>query len=332
MTNEIIATKEMSLEELYGAASDIQLLCHDEIIDDIARRTMFDASPGPLLSLFSDSEEQKAFPMTEWALGLLCAKIGVPAGFIQKCIRYGMPDLASQNMNRFIKKMPAQRELMFRICAGRIRSVVSSRFVRLDAPEVLEVVMDTLDTNLWVLKGFVLNEERLHLRLVSRIPLNVKNEDLYPMILIDSSDVGRCSVKVTFGIFKLVCTNGLMMAKAKALLYMQRHIGISKDELRCGLIAGTQRINSLRESAVRMIAHAQSIPMLIQKDDEIFFEKLKRATGFADHQAERVYELTNERYGQTQWGFINAITEVAQQFPLDKRLQIESYAGSILAA
>jgi hypothetical protein len=123
-----------------------------------------------------------------------------------------------------------------------------------------------------------------------------------------------------------------MIAKAKAVLYAQKHIGVTKDELYSGLLMGTLRIDALTETATQMILHAQTIPQLINPTDVDFFATLRKATGFSDEQTKQVCYLTNERYGPTRWGFINAITEIAQQFTLERRLQIENYAGSLLAA
>ena len=50
--------------------------------------------------------------------------------------------------------------------------------------------------------------------------------------------------------------------------------------------------------------------------------------------AEKIIDLMrSEKYGNSRWAMINAITEVAQEFSsIDDRLGIERYAGSLLAA
>lgn len=41
-------------------------------------------------------------------------------------------------------------------------------------------------------------------------------------------------------------------------------------------------------------------------------------------------ELMDNRYGKTKWGLVNSITEVAQDYTLDKREELEIAAGNIL--
>ena len=40
----------------------------------------------------------------------------------------------------------------------------------------------------------------------------------------------------------------------------------------------------------------------------------------------------NDNYGTSTWGFINSLTEVAQDYTLERRLEIEKYAGDLLVA
>mgnify|MGYP007070346797 CR=1 FL=1 len=51
---------------------------------------------------------------------------------------------------------------------------------------------------------------------------------------LDSSDVGRNILIIRFGIYKLVCTNGLVIGRADGILYRQKHIGVKADEFEVG--------------------------------------------------------------------------------------------------
>lgn len=39
-----------------------------------------------------------------------------------------------------------------------------------------------------------------------------------------------------------------------------------------------------------------------------------------------------DRYDMSRWGLINGITEVAQDFTLERRLELERMAGNLLVA
>ena len=44
----------------------------------------------------------------------------------------------------------------------------------------------------------------------------------------------------------------------------------------------------------------------------------------------KVISLMEEKYNRTQWGLINSITEVAQDFTLERRVELEKIAGRML--
>ena len=46
---------------------------------------------------------------------------------------------------------------------------------------------------------------------------------------------------------------------------------------------------------------------------------------------ETFVELMEVKYAPTRWGLINGITEIAQDFTLETRLQLEEIAGEMLA-
>ena len=52
----------------------------------------------------------------------------------------------------------------------------------------------------------------------------------------------------------------------------------------------------------------------------------------SDDGAKKVIELVRNKYGNSKWGYVNALTEVAQDYTLERRLDIENRAGAILVA
>jgi len=52
--------------------------------------------------------------------------------------------------------------------------------------------------------------------------------------------------------------------------------------------------------------------------------------GLSQEAAQKVLTVQEEKYPDTYWGVINAITEVAQDYTLERRLEIERAAGNML--
>ena len=45
---------------------------------------------------------------------------------------------------------------------------------------------------------------------------------------------------------------------------------------------------------------------------------------------EEIFTIADSRYDRSRWGVVNGITEIAQNYTLEKRLAIEQLAGEIL--
>ena len=143
---------------------------------------------------------------------------------------------------------------------------------------------------------------------------------------------------VKFGIYKQVCTNGLVIARAGGTLFEQKHIGISTDDFYEGLVASLKNIDVLSEHAVEWVKRAKerynhwSVDTEHPEDIEEFVSYIRQQTNLSNESAGKVIDLMQNRYGDTRWGLINGITEVAQDFTLERRLELERIAGNLLAA
>lgn len=272
--------------------------------------------------------------ISRYALGQLGTKIGVPANYLEKCVKSGRLPLAQDNVNSWLETFG--KNLFLREYDGRIRGVLSSKYSVCDSHEILGVLESEIDLSRFKIKGSFLNEERLHIRLVSKDLLPIDGEDLFAGLFIDSSDVGRSILTVQFGIYKQVCTNGLVVARAGGVLFKQRHIGITADEFQTGLAASLKNVDVLADHAVEWVRTAKSklvydTNKMMSEDMTEFLERVRSKTSLPEDGAKKVIELMSTKYGGSQWGLINSITEVAQDYTLERRLDLEKIAGNMLA-
>lgn len=348
---EVISNKkeDLKIKELIDKAKTINSLSSDYIIETANRSNIF-FNNDVGLSYYPDGKEYpedlRRPVLTRYSMGQLCTKVGVPASYIDKCIKNGRIELATDNVNSWLGDY--DKSLFIREYNGSVRGIFSSKYAVCDSHEILGVLEDTIDLENMKIKGSLLNEERLHLRLVDRKPLLIKDgdlqnkdlQDLYVGVTIDSSDVGRSILTCRFFIYKQVCTNGMIVSKFGGTLFSQKHIGITPDEFREGLVAGLKMIPDLRKSAVDIIRDTKekrfNVPDIRNmKEDELkeVLSTIKVRTSLtSDESATKVINLMRDRYGNTQWGFYNALTEVAQDFTLERRIDLENMAGNMLFA
>lgn len=331
-TRELISTMETPVSQLLRKATAIQNKCHDYTVSKVTLNNVryHDGE----LSFSDDNSYVERYPMSRYALSQLGGKIGVPANYLQKCLDTGRLDLASDNVNSWLDDY--RKDLFIREYDGRIRGILSSKYSVCDTPDILSVLQDTVDLNTYKVKGSFLNEERLHLRLVGKELLPIDGEDLFPGLFIDSSDVGRNVLTVQFGIYKLVCTNGLTISKGSGTLFQQKHIGITAEDFYEGLAASLKNVDALCENACQLVEDARSKSMKFskysQEDFDNFIAQIKGRTKLSTDGAEKVISLMQNKYGDSRWGYINSLTEVAQDYTLERRIELENIAGNLLAA
>lgn len=317
---EVLSMNE-DFNKLLAAANEIQTKCNDYKVraNNIAMgndlKLYFEGECGPL-------------PMSDLATGHLCGKLKVPSRYFNRLVEAEQNELAAQNINCWLEDNP--KELFLREYDGRIRGILSGSYSVYDAPEILRTVSEVFDPNTFKLKGSFINEERLHLRLIETEMMDIEGEDLFAGISLDSSDVGRSGLSVKFFIWKQVCTNGLVIAQSSAKLFRQKHIGITHEDFAAGLNEGLQIFYELKDSVAESIRETAKIP--VNEDIEELLEEIKEKTNLSDDAATEVIEFMNVKYDKNRWGLINGITDVAQKYTLERRIELETIAGNMLKA
>ena len=324
--NEKLETLSLELcdfSKIISTAEAIQRDCTDHTIKKVTTENFIMNEKGGITYL-ADDDYLTDTKISEYALGQLGAKIGVPGNYILKCLAADEIELAQRNINTWIDKYGGG--FFIRSYKDRIRGILSPRYSVYDTPDILNMIADKVDMRNYEMKGNFINEERLHLRMTSMDKMNIEGEDLFPGIFIDTSDVGRSNLTITFGIYKFVCTNGLVIGKG-GTLYKQKHIGINSSEFEQQIAASVEQIPMLIANAEEFVKRAKDKKMDLEK-----MQAIMKTMHLNDAAQENVIQLMKERYDNTKWGFINGITEVAQQYTLEKRLEIERLAGNVLVA
>ena len=326
---EALSTRETIFGEILAEAEAIQERCTDHKIKTVTPGN-FVFNDDATITYTADDGYEGTVNISRYALSQLGNKIGVPGNYVQKCVDNGLSFLAAENVNQQIARYDNgffMREYEDPKGGSRIRGVLSPRYSVYDTPDVLRMIGNTIDMSNYTIKGSLINEERLHMRFTSRDCLNIDGEDLFPGIFVDTSDVGRSTLIIQFGIYKLVCTNGLVVAKAGGVMYKQKHIGIDTKDFEYQIAASIKDLPTMIQNAEEWIKIAKKQTL----DPEKMLNIMKNLA-LGEKVQDNVRYLMNERYGNSKWGFINGLTEVAQTYSLEKRLDIEKQAGNILIA
>lgn len=332
---EVVDTDNTTLSKLILRSKEIEELSNDYMVRKAnSNNVRFNETAG--LTFIPESNNTERFPISRYALGQLGTKIGVPVRYLEKCVESGRIELAQDNVNSWLSDY--DKDLFIREYDGHIRGILSSKYSVCDSHEILSVVDDAVDLSNYKIKGSFLNEERLHVRIISKEMLPIDGEDLFAGLFIDSSDVGRSILTVKFGIYKQVCTNGLVISRAGGTLFEQKHIGISAEEFHQGLVASLENVDLLTENAVEWVKFNKSrstgfrVNNMDEETMQEFITLIRQTTNLSTESASKVINLMQTKYDDSRFGYINSITEVAQDFTLERRLELEKIAGNLLVA
>lgn len=354
VTNFEIAPAD-GLEKLRSISEEIQNKCSDTLLRQVSLQTLalYCSNNQTTLAKYRNdkSEPVREKTFNSYAFSQFCSKMGVPAQYLLKCMKEGYTELAEQNLNTWVDDYGGS--LLIREYEDKIRGVLSARYSPFDTPQILDVVNDTTRGMGLKVKGYYMSEERFHARLIQTDTMNIDGEDLFGGIQIDSSDVGRSALTVNFFIFKQICTNGLCISRGKGNLFTQKHINICTDDFREELSASIKLLPELVAEYTATIKRAMlannivtigsnDVSKLIQRElgktegrDKLvqeLIDRLKAKTRLTDEGVEKVLRVATDKYSYSDWGMINAITEVAQDYTLERRIELEKIAANILRA
>ncbi len=331
---ERIGIQEVTLPELLCQAEEIRADSKDYLVEAANSKTVW-LNDHAGLSFISNDGEVHDCPISRYALGQLGTKTGVPARYIQNCIDTGRLRLAQHNINEWLKDY--NKNLFIRTYKGRVRGILTDQYSVCDSHVILRILNEIIDPDRFVIKGHFLNEERLHLRLTLREIMPIEREDLYAGFFLGSSDVGRAMLRVAFGLFKFICTNGLIVPIFGGFLFVHKHMSIDPEDFWKGLKNSLSNLDEMSDRATEMIKQAQQenswrydIYQLSEKETERFIRHIRSQTQLTESGALRVFELMKNKYGSSRWGMINSITEVARDYTLERRLELEKIAGDML--
>lgn len=333
---ELLVKDYASLDSLMKKAKDIQDKCKDYTITKANSNNLwYDADS---LKLIYEPKEDKIrkVDISRHALSQLCNKIGVPVRYIEKCTENGMLELASDNINSWVDEF--NKSLFIREYDNKIRGVLSDKYSVLDTPDIITCISDSIKESEYDIKGHFLTPERFHARFTQKEKMKVNGEDLFGGFQVDSSDVGRSVLTVKFFIYKQVCTNGLCIAKGGGMLFEQKHIGIDSINFYANLTKSMGTIPDLVTHAEEVIRLANTTNITYKKafssqsDLENLVNSIRVNTKLSEEGALKVVDTMKNVYTPSKWGLVNAITQVAQDYSLERRLELESIAGNILMA
>ena len=283
-----------------------------------------------------DKEKDQALWFSPWAFAQLGDKLGMGATqYMKKCLLQGHNDLVPTNMNRWIDRN-AEKELLVRIYDGNLmKGILSTRYATLNHDDVLYSMQEVLGSGQYALESYSITPDNMQLRLVDPEKVIVQRQTPRGTdrstagMVVRNGMTGMSSVSVEFLVYTFFCTNGLVVADDRGMVYQRKHYAIDKDRFVAEVSETFEGFPDYVIAARDHIEIARNTRLDLEKRIELF-ELVKKDLRCGDQMLEEIKDTMEKNWDRTAWGLSGAITEVAQKMSSERQYEFERYAGALM--
>lgn len=296
-----------------------------------------------LLNIEGSSEAMEA---TGIAHEQIAARLDIPRSYYNRLKEQDKPLLA-RNVNKWMHDKPESR--MVRTLDGRTRAFLSDRYNRIDNFEIASAALPALMDTQARIESTQITDSRLYIKAVMpKIQGEVRKGDVVQAgVAISNSEVGQGSVMIQPLIFRLVCSNGAIMADNK---FSARHVGgrtkadddvahlLSNEALMADDRAIMLKVRDVIRASFNDAIFQQRLQQMrdatqdkIQGDIVEAVKVLAKKESLNDFESGGILRHLIEGADLTRYGLHNAVTRMAQDVAnYDRATELETLGGTIL--
>ena len=273
--------------------------------------------------------------------------VGIPAKYYDRMSREN-PELLAQNVNSWFRKEPKTR--MVRTMDGTARAFLSDKYRRIDNYEIASTVLPVIaDMGSDVrVESCEITDRRMYIKVVNpRITAEVTPGDIVQSgIIISNSEVGLGSMAIQPLVYRLVCTNGMVVNDAATRKY---HIGRGNEAAEDFSLytSETMKLSDMALMAkirdtVKAVAEQSRFDRVVEmmktaKEAKItglvkpLVELGSSDFGYTKNEGENILDHLIRGGDLSLYGFANAVTRAAQDVDsYDRSTEMESIGYTIL--
>jgi hypothetical protein len=300
------------------------------------------------LAVDGEGGKAESYTLSDHALGQMATDLAVPKRYFDR-MKVDAPGLFQTNVHHWLYKEPSRKLVRARTNdsgPATVRGWLSDRYRRIDNIEIAKKLLpefERLDTPVEFHQASV-TDERFYLRAVfPRMEREVKLGDAVQWgVQIKNSEVGAGQFAIDSFVNRLVCTNGMVVAKVMS----QRHVGkrmddiLSDEAIQADDRAFWLAARDMLRAAISEVEFETVVQSLRETTDGAVItapiaatERLAKTYSLSDGEKENV--LLNLAAGGdfTKWGALNAITAAAKSVEaFDRRVELEELGWSLATA
>ena len=280
----------------------------------------------------------------------LAQKLSIPMIYYRKMMKESR-ELLSYNVNTWLGKAKNQTQVLLRShikpsdnkyrflswhnTTKTARGLLSNRYKIMDNAELLTSLEDVLE-QAQVLSAYHDGEiTNIKIRFPSLIDEIKQGDTVYGGLVLRNSELGFSSISVTSFIYRLVCTNGLMLPHTTAI-NKKYHIGKPIKEISYGLpqdlIADISNMVKDMEDKTSFRSTVENLKNATDvKLKKVKYKNMRRDYNTTQAEEKQIKEKLEESNDYTKYGLIQAITATAKDIKIIQRsIHLEKLGGIIL--
>jgi hypothetical protein len=283
--------------------------------------------------------------MTSHANAQMTGFLGIPRRFASR-LETQFPDLLVHNFNTMLQKAEGRR--MVRTLDGNARAIMSDSYRRIDNELVFDGMYPVLDRLGAKIESANVSDDYMNIQATIRIEGEIRKGDVVRYgVSIRNSEIGKGALSVSPLLYRLVCTNGMVVADQQR---RRAHIGGSYLNAEDGWIALSSATQMLKTRA--MIAElaeyleAMASPEMFEKtlnslrdvadqalpaEPTLVVESLAARYGMNKPESESALIALAESKDYSRWGLANAVTVLANSASnYDRAMDLEVLGGRVM--
>lgn len=298
---------------------------------------------------------------TKTGFQTFCLKLDLPSGYMNRLIDHDKKtpyeinrDLKvfGENVQRGIETLKEDNKILFRTFRhdnqNKIRAVFSDKYNVIDNLPLLKN-LEKYDHDKLETESFNVTSDFLDIRFkmphlqtsLGKLPehevrFGVSDDIVMPAIHFRNSETGKSKIQVSFVVYRLVCTNGMVNTKDHFKVVNKKHMGdYDINEVNDKISHVTSRVEEMFGQYVDHMLNAKNIKV---NPTEIF-QSVGKRVGVTGKMLDVVNNnwIIEQRAGRTKHDVISAITAGGrdwhtQQKDYSGRLKLEEVAGELLFA
>lgn len=338
-----------SIEEL-GQELVRQRKARKDIVTDTRNLAMHTGNNGSQIQLFRKNGKKntiETFDVSRLAHQQIASRLNIPFRYYMKMMEE-MPSLLDTNVNTWLMRTPEKR--MLRTLDGNLRAFLSDRYRRLDNLEFCQSILPIINQMAGAeIKSCEVTPDHMYLKVINHtLRSEVTPGDIVEAgFVVSNSEVGFGSVSVAPLIYRLVCTNGLIVPDyGKKKYHAGRQIASGNEAyelysdatleaddkaffMKVGDIVKTAVDETKFSLIVDKMKESANIPL--EKDPAEEIKDL--GDRFAINEDEQK-EILREFFiagNNTKYGLINAVTAASRNLDeYERATALEAIGGSML--